>query len=223
MKTNRFTLFLIAAFLFSACTVSIGSKEIIQGSGVAASETRSAQGFTSVELAGSAEVRITFGEQESVVVEADENLLPYITTKVSQGSLVIGVKSNTNLSTNLGIRVHVTMKRLEKAHLTGSGSIDVTGMQANTVKFDLPGSGNINASGLAETVNISLGGSGNILCGDVQAGSAAIQLSGSGNITVFASESLEATIQGSGNIRYRGSPAKVDKSVPGSGTIEPMQ
>jgi hypothetical protein len=222
MKFTNLTMFLILALFLNACTFSIGNREVIHGSGVSASETRSVSGFTGVEIAGSADVTIDFGETESIVVETDDNLLPYLETKVSSGSLVINTKPNTDLNTDLGIRVHVTMIKLEKARITGSGNMNITGIQADTMKFDLPGSGNITASGVADNVTLNLSGSGNIYCSEVQAGVATVQLNGSGNITVYASESLKATISGSGSVRYRGNPGKLEQSVPGSGSITAM-
>jgi len=38
---------------------------------------------------------------------------------------------------------------------------------------------------------------------------------------VFASQSRDASIRGPGEIRYDGNPAKVNKSVTGSGSILP--
>jgi hypothetical protein len=65
-------------------------------------------------------------------------------------------------------------------------------------------------------------GSGDIRCGDPKAGSASVKLDGTGNITVYASQSLDTNIRGSGNVLYRGNPAKVNKSVPGAGNISPL-
>lgn len=222
MKFSRFTLFVMIALLLNACTFTVGNMEGVRGSGVSASEIRTVTGFTGVEIAGSAEVTVEFGDTESVVVETDDNLLPYIETKVSAGSLVIGTKPNTNLNTNLGIHAHVTMKSIEKARVTGSGNMTISGIQAETVKFDLPGSGNITATGTAKTVNITLPGSGNIYCDGIQSETVTAQLSGSGNITANASESIKASLVGSGNIRYRGNPVKVEQSVTGSGIISPL-
>ena len=41
----------------------------------------------------------------------------------------------------------------------------------------------------------------------------------SGNIDIYASKKLKATLNGSGDIRYRGNP-KVEASIDGAGSIE---
>ena len=94
-------------------------------------------------------------------------------------------------------------------------------LQTTSLLFELPGSGNITVTGAADSVNISLPGSGNIYCDGLKAKSATVTLNGSGNIKVFASQSLDASIRGSGEVRYDGNQAKVNKSVIGSGSIMP--
>jgi hypothetical protein len=216
-------LFIFLAIFLTGCSLNFGSSQTVAGSGIAASETRDVSGFTSIELAGSADVFVNFGDTESVKIETDDNILPLIETNVSFGKLVIRTRPNTNTTTHLGIRVTVTAKSLAAASISGSGNLTINDARATDLRFDLPGSGNITTSGKAERVNIILNGSGNILCGNLQSKSATVRLGGSGNINVYAAESLDASITGSGSVFYAGNPAKVNTSVPGSGTIIPQK
>jgi hypothetical protein len=224
MKSTRFIpLLFVIMFLSMACGINISNPKTVDGSGISDSETRSVQEFTAIELAGSGDVTVTIGEIQSVVVEADDNILPLIETNVKGGKLVISTKPFTSINPNLPVRVTVTVKVLEAAKVSGSGNITIQGLMAKAVRFDLPGSGNISAAGTTEKVTISLNGSGNILCDDLKAQSAIVDLNGSGTINVYASESLDATIKGSGTVQYSGNPAHIKQSVSGSGTIIPIQ
>jgi hypothetical protein len=220
MKNIFFVMSLIVALLLTSCSLSIGSLQTVEGSGILASENRPVTGFDSIELAGHGDVIARLGDSESVLVEAEDNLLPLIETKVRGGKLVINTKPNITLINTLPVRITITMKSFEEARLTGSGNITVNGLSAGKTRFDLPGSGNITADGVTDSVNVILGGSGNILAGDLQARSALVKLSGSGNVTVFASDRLDIVFKGSGNIHYRGSPADIRKSVTGSGSVQ---
>ncbi len=219
-KKLLFSLTVLMLAVLACSTVSIGTNQVV-GSGKVISETRSVSGFDSVALEGSGAVNITFGTDESVVVKADDNIVPLIETNVQNGTLVIGIKGNTGINTSNGILVTVTMKSLKSLSLKGSGSIDATGLVGNDVEIRLAGSGNINVTGTADSVNISLPGSGNIYCDGLQARSATVTLDGSGTITTYASESLDAGIRGSGSIRFKGNPSHVSKNVTGSGSITP--
>lgn len=221
MKKNWLLCLAVLVLLSMACSLSIQNPQTIEGSGVVTSETRSVSGFNEIELAGSADVIVSLGDAESVVVEAEDNLLPLITTEVRGSKLVINFKPNTRVNPTKLIRVTIKMRSFEGARISGSGNVTVTGLSAGQVKFDLPGSGNITADGTVETVNVTLEGSGNVQCGDLQARSAWVSLDGSGNVTVFANENLDAKIKGSGTVFYAGDPAEVNTSVPGSGSILP--
>jgi hypothetical protein len=220
MKKIPLVILSIVALLPMACSLAVNSAKIIKGSGVVASETRHVSGFDAIQLAGSADVTVSFGDSESVVVEAEDNILPLIETVVRGSELVIKWKPMTSGADTEPVRVTVTMKSLKAASLPGSGNITIADMDGGAVELDLQGSGNITADGIVDSVSTKLGGSGNIMCGDLQAKSAAVKLPGSGNVTVFASESLDVTISGSGSVTYRGDPAEFTQSVTGSGIIQ---
>jgi hypothetical protein len=220
---NKRLLFISVVLMLSILACSFGSiiPARVIGSGNVISETRSVSGFSSINLQGSAAVNVTFGPTESVVVKADDNILPLIETTVQGDKLVIATKSNANI-TNAGlVLVSITMKSIQDLTLSGSGNIVVTGLAGKNLAVSLPGSGNITVNGSADSVNIKLPGSGNIFCNGLKAHAVTVSLSGSGNIDVYASESLDANILGSGAIHYDGNPARVTKSVTGSGSITP--
>lgn len=223
MKKYRFLLFLCAFMLPTlACSISFGNRQSVEGSGVLERQERIVKTFHAIDIAGSADVAVTMDDTQSVFIETDDNILPLIETEVRNDTLVIRTASNTSIMPKLPIRVAVTMKSLDVVRITGSGNFDITGLAAGKIQFELPGSGNISAAGTAEHVTVSLNGSGNILCGDLESLSAEVRLDGSGNITVNASENLDVNIDGSGSVRYRGNPVMVNQSVPGSGSVMPI-
>jgi hypothetical protein len=225
MKTKTFILSLMAfiVLLSVACTLTVNPQnKFVNGSGKIASEDRDMSGFSSVRIDGIGEVTIAIGDTESVVVETDDNLLPFIETKVSGKTLVIKTQQGSDVHPTRDVKITVTMKTFEGAEINGSGNINVSGVSVGNVNLAIGGSGNINVIGTADTVQATLKGSGNIISDGLQARQATVRLSGSGNITVFASERLDAVVSGSGTVRYAGNPAKVEQSVPGSGSISPM-
>ena len=126
----------------------------VQGSGVAATETRDLPRFRSVELAGSNIVTIRVGEEQSVVVRADDNLVDRVTTAVQEGSLVIG-NIPGSYATRSPMSVTVSMPSLDALTLTGSGVIAVTGIEASSLTVRLPGSGVLRASGARDRISMS--------------------------------------------------------------------
>ncbi len=214
------SILLLAVLACSTVSIPAASNRVV-GSGKVTSELRDVAEFTAVELAGSADVNILLGNGQSVNVQSDDNIVPLIETKVVNGKLYISTKPMTNITTSNGIVVTVVMKSLQRLTLSGSGNMNVGQMSGPELAVELPGSGNVRVEGKADRVNVSLAGSGNVFCDGLKASNAVVRLSGSGNVTVYADKSIDASILGSGSIRYSGEPAQVTKSITGSGTITP--
>jgi hypothetical protein len=220
MTKKILVLLIFGSLVLSSCFLIPDVPARVHGSGNVTSETRDATGFTSISVEGSANVNVAFGTKESVTITAEDNIAPLIETNVQNHQLVIKTKPQMSYSTNRPVIIDVTMVSLDSVSIGGSGNIDVPELTADAFKAEITGSGNITVRGTANSVNLTVSGSGNLYCDQLKAKTAVATLTGSGNITIYASDSLEATLSGSGSIRYSGNPAKVKKNVTGSGTIE---
>jgi hypothetical protein len=224
---SRWVLATVVAFLLGGLTVALlyefdvfggSSNSRTQGSGVSVTQTRHVAPFTRVELAGSNNVVIRVGQEQSVVVTADDNLVDRVTTEVQSGTLTIGT-SPGSFSTNSPMRVAVAVPNLDAVSLTGSGNIVVDGIEAESLKVDLPGSGTLSGNGTATRLAVTVSGSGVVQFTRLVANDVRAAVSGSGSIFVTATKSLDASVSGSGAILYAGNPPDVTRSVTGSGTI----
>lgn len=189
-----------------------------QGSGVAASQPRDVAAFNGIDLAGSNIVTVRVGGTQSVVVHGDDNLLNRVTTKVQDGSLVIG-NTPGNLTSVTPMSVEVIVPSLDSLSLSGSGVIAVTGVDTPALKATLSGSGVLRASGTAARLDIELPGSGDAQLDQLVARDVHAVVRGSGRILVTATASLNGSVPGSGAIIYSGNPADVTTSVTGSGAV----
>src|SRR5688500_548776 len=82
----------IIAMLVPPANGSAGEK--VRGSGVLRTEQRLVPHFTTVESACIANVVIERGEHDSITVEAEDNILPLIETKVANRKLTLTTKNN---------------------------------------------------------------------------------------------------------------------------------
>ena len=202
----------LAVLLFvSACAV-------VSGSGQVATETRQVSGFTKVDLSGTGEVTIEKGGTESLTVEADDNVLPLLTSKVSDATLKLDKKPGTTLRTRNPIRYRVTVKELTGLEVSGSGSINAQGMTLQTLRVDMSGSGAVTLGGTAVEQDIEVSGSGRYDATDLPSEKVTAEISGSGQVTVAVSRELKIDISGSGMLTYSGDPT-VQQDVSGSGRV----
>ncbi len=102
----------------------------------------------------------------------------------------------------------------------GSGDIRFGALRAGQVNITLNGSGDISTSGSADKVAIEIAGSGEVHAGKLIAREVDVRVASSGEAAVHATEKITARVTGSGEIRYAGSPKKVDQVVTGSGSID---
>jgi putative autotransporter adhesin-like protein len=189
----------------------------IQGSGVAASQTRAVPSFTSLDLAGGNEVNVVVGGPQSVVVNADTNLISHVTTRVVAGTLVIG--DTGSFTSRAPMNVEVSVPSLTALNLSGDGQISVTGISLPQLTVTVSGSGLLSASGTVTRLDVTLRGDGMAELSQLSARDVHAVLTGSGLIKVDAVSSLNASVPGTGLIMYTGNPAQVATSVTGTGSI----
>jgi hypothetical protein len=220
-------LFTVLAFLLGGLTVAVlyhsgvlgdSSGSTTDGSGVPATQTRDVAAFDGVELAGSNNVVIRVGERQSVVVKADDNLLDRVTTEVRAGTLVIG-NTPGSFTTKSPMSVEIGVPSLDALTLSGSGNVVADGIDGDSFRVSLPGSGTLTAGGRTTRLDVAVSGSGAVHLVELVAHDARADVSGSGTIFLTATGTLDASVSGSGAILYVGSPQHVTKNVTGSGAI----
>jgi hypothetical protein len=224
---SRWVLVAILAFLLGGLAVALlyqsgvfegSSNSTTGGSGIPATEVRDVSAFNSVELAGSNNVVIRVGAKQSIVVKADANLLDRVTTEVQSGKLVIG-NTPGSFTTKSPMGVEVNVPTLDALTLAGSGNIVVNGIETESLKVTLPGSGMLTGSGTTTRLDVTVSGSGTVQFTRLVANDVRAVVSGSGSIFITAARSLDASISGAGAILYGGNPQDVTKSVTGTGAI----
>lgn len=208
----------------------------VRGSGDLITESRDVAGFDEIILEGSGTVLVSVTGEESLDIEAEDNLMPLLTSEVEDGRLILG--SREAISPTRGIRYMVTVASLSGLSIQGSGEIDVFGVEADTLEVvisgsgemvltdmtvgdflvRISGSGDLIAAGSAADLNITVSGSGAYAGEDLLSGTATVVVSGSGNVVVNASDRLDAAVSGSGDIEYLGDPI-VDSTISGSGDV----
>ncbi|MBN1262325.1 MAG: DUF2807 domain-containing protein [Anaerolineae bacterium] len=121
----------------------------------------------------------------------------------------------------------LVMAALEADHaivaINGSGNIEIATLTAAALRARSSGSGDIDiAGGTVTEQDVTLTGSGNFRATALQSDRATIHITGGGNTTVRVRETLNASIAGSGSVRYVGTPA-VESRVTGSGRVRAIE
>jgi Putative auto-transporter adhesin, head GIN domain len=227
------------AFIGSEGDWFVGPGE--RGSGNVISQTREVSDFDAVSISYPADVLIQQGSQESLEIEAEDNLLPHLKTQVRGGTLEIFYKRENGKHVNPTkmVKITIVVKDLTSVDFSSAGELTIDGLKTNNLDVSLSGAGNLkldrvqlkelsvnlsgagsmNASGTTEELDMNISGFGDFKGADLHSQVARVDISGAGSATVWVDDDLTAGISGAGSISYYGS-ASVTKQISGVGSVD---
>ena len=103
--------------------------------------------------------------------------------------------------------------------ISGSGSINMVNIIAESLKVRNSGSGSITMSGNVQNQDVIISSSGRYNSKDMQSNNANVEIDGSGTATVNVLNQLKILINGSGQVSYIGNP-NIQQQIIGSGTVK---
>jgi len=213
--------FLLLATTVVALVFATGCTSIFQtvkGSGVAATEVRTVDEFSKISIGGTSEVTVTVGDEQSVTVTFDDNLLELVRTEVSNGELQISTKGN--YSTSVGMKVEISVPTLDEASVSGIGQLNVEGVIGPKFKLDVSGVGSAQIFGNVDQLDVSVSGTAKAKLKDLKSKSVDVNTSGTSSAEVFATESADADASGTSTIEVFGNPTSVSHDTSGVANIE---
>jgi hypothetical protein len=214
---------IVFAGALTACSANIESSDSsgtgLTGSGKMQTEARKLETYHAIQLDLPADLSVTVGTEGDAQIETDDNILPHITTKVSDGKLRIA--SDTSLNNMHNLKIGLKTSKLDELAVNGAGKVSLDGMSGGKLKISSNGASTITASGKLDLLDAELNGAGSISAANLSAKDAKVNMNGAGTAEVNASDNLDASITGAGNIKYKGDP-KLNQRITGIGNIQKM-
>jgi len=201
-------------------------------------EEREVEPFHSVDLRTVGHISLTQGDEQSIVIRAERDVLQKLKTEVRGGELIISSKWNIRQAE--APEIFITITKVRSLKISGSGEIKgEERIFSKDLELGISGSGDILLELKAEQLHTKVSGSGNMSLeleakyvtthisgsGDIEmvglSGSLETRISGSGSLTALDLETREATIRisGSGNCRVHVRDT-LDVRISGSGDVE---
>ncbi|MCK5567057.1 MAG: DUF2807 domain-containing protein [Actinomycetia bacterium] len=227
----------VLAITAASCKWTIG---LVRGSGDMETEEREVSGFDEIQFTGIGNLIIEQGDKESLVVEADDNIIGLIETEVRGNELHIGFRRGVNIVPTSRIKFYLTVEDLDRIDLSGLGDIgcdefetddlefNISGsgdidfnIEAKSIEIDVSGLGNINLSGKVDYHRVQISGSGKYDAEELESKDCEVELTGLGSATVNVSGDLEIDITGVGNVYYTGNP-HISQHISGLGRIKSL-
>jgi hypothetical protein len=212
-------------------------RRTVEGHGNVVKKERKTDSFSGLKVSSGIDVYLRQSDNETVIVEADENLHEYILTEVHGG--ILNVYSEYNIRDAERKRVYVTMKDINSVRTTSAG--DVIGespvnseklelsassagdikleVHAKTVNLDISSSGDMTLTGETDLLRANLSSAGDLNAYDLKSREADISVSSAGDADINVSERITARASSAGDINYRGDPKYVDAHSSSAGGI----
>ncbi|MBN1927058.1 MAG: DUF2807 domain-containing protein [Prolixibacteraceae bacterium] len=230
--SSIFTLLgILLATLLTSCTASINRdhSEYVE-------KNFEVEDFSKIKFEGAYNIKLTQGDEHSVVVKTSEQIHDRVRVWVDDDRLNFKTRGN-NINSD-EILVSITFKNIENIKIEGGAylstvgyidvddfEIDVEGganidikIKADRISTHAAGGVNMEFQGVANEFSATSEGAGNIDADNLEAKYVKCKVSGVGNASVFATEKLIATVEGVGKIGYRGNP-DIEKNVSGIGLV----
>ncbi len=216
IRTAAAVILCLGGALIGGCDEVGDAFDGVRGSGNVITETRDVAGFDEIVVLGSGDVVVSVTGTESLIIEAEDNIMPLLTIEVRGGRLELG--SRSSFSATQGITYTITAAALQGVEINGSGDVAATGVDAESFAVTINGSGDVEPSGTSTGLDIAINGSGNYRGEDLIASVGTVSVAGSGVAVVNVTDDLQVSVSGSGDVEYIGDPT-LEASTSGSGDV----
>jgi hypothetical protein len=173
--------------------------------------------FNSISTEGAFDIDVVCQKPQNLEIEGDDNVLPLITTEVTNN--VLHIRSLRAYSVSRPITLRISLPDLEGISASGAGKIELSGIKNEKFVIDLSGAPTIRAAGETGVLNIDANGAGKIDAHKLRARRVVVGSNGVSNVQVYAAEQLDVTVNGPSHVVYEGD-AVVNKTVNGPGSVE---
>lgn len=235
-------IFTILTFILIMTASDILLSQSITGDGNVVRVTKTLSSFNEIESNGIVDIILKQGEKESAEIETDKNIIPYVEVFVKDNSLHVQTKEDVEIKEHTKLNVYVSFKNIDKIELNGVGNLKSENqlnlsklnlvnsgvgnvnlnMDCNELILDLHGVGNATLTGKVDNAVINHNGVGNLKAFDLVADVLNIQSNGVGNAEVNSEKEIYISLNGMGNVSYKGNGIVKELSKNGFGNIKKM-
>ena len=146
-------------------------------------ETRTVSGFTGIDASSAFEVTVSKGGTESLVIEADDAIMPLVRSEVRNGVLHLYLDNNKNVRNIKTLKASVVMKNLDKVSLSGACKLTANDpFTPDRFKGDCSGASSLTLNVNTGELNIDASGASKIQMKANVTGDARLNVSGTSKI-----------------------------------------
>lgn len=197
------------------------------------------QSFTRVSVQQSITLYLGQGKTEGIMVEADDNIAPYIKTEIKNGQLNVYLDSGVIIRSYTAMNVSVSVPVVTDINVAAAGRLegtspfnvkrlDIVASGAGILKLDVKGSevdvevseaARLELKGSVDRLDLEMSTASTLKGWDLHVKDCEAEISGAAKAEVYVSGKLDAEISSAGILIYDGNPQVNKRDVTGRGTL----
>jgi Putative auto-transporter adhesin, head GIN domain len=190
----------LAIFLFILIALTAACSQVTSGSGEIVSQEMDLTGFDQLDINQGFNVQVNQGDEFSVVVHIDDNIVEYLQVEQTGDTLKLGLEGN-RINDASTLQAEITMPSL-------------TGLEVSEGSV-------VTVSGTGDDITIDASGGSDADLASYSVVNANIVASGGSQVTINASGILNADASGSSHVYYLGSPTMGQIEVASFSGVDP--
>ena len=241
MKTNLLSLAVLvcALFLFSC---DIHENDVRPSSKITTSQV-SFSDYTAIDASTAFTVYINFSDvEESIEIEANDNLHQYIEVKKENETLIIGIENGVHIRGNSTLKAYITTKNISSFSASGASKIIVEDLiEASNVNIYLSGASNfsgelkvdqlfadvsgasvLNIAGFSNDFELEASGASVFSDYEFKTSTIDADLSGASNAALTIEDEIYIEASGASILKYKGNAVITHQDLSGASSIKKM-
>lgn len=196
--------------------------------------------YATVRVSSAFNANVTFSDtEESIRIEANENLHNKIIVKREGNALVIKLKPFTNVRGNATLNAYIVTKDISNFDISGAskltlenqwnisdGRIELSGasnfrgeIETGRLNLDMSGASSLDLYGNASSLDAQLTGSSDIRDFDLSVKDLQLKMSGASEAFLSISESIDIRASGASSLKFKGDATITYKRLTGASEI----
>lgn len=238
MKTKSILAVLFAVgVLFTSCN----KNDDVTPSNNVTTVNKTITGYSQLNVSDPFKVYVTFSDsEESIQIEANQNLQQYISCEKKNNQLVIDLDDNVDIKGTSTLNVYITTKQLDAFYAAGATtiqlqnelnggnvSVELTGactlsgtMNIDKLNSTLSGASNLNLLGTANSIELDATGASNMTDFGFETNSLVCDLEGGCDVSVTVEQTLSVKATGACNVYFKGNGMVSSQNLSGGSTIQ---
>ena len=185
-------------------------------------ETRAVSGFTGIEASSVFEITVTKGNAESLVIEADDAIMPQVRSEVRNGVLRLYLDRDAVRNNIKTLKASIVMKDLDRVSLSGACKLTANDLfMPSSFTGDCSGVSNMTVNVNTSILSIEASGASKIQLKANVANDAKLSFSGTSNMQAeMKAQNVKFTSSGASKMNLTGSATDINIEISGTSRIK---